>query len=84
MSNLKHKYYDGFQINKILNEELDDGKAIMRILLRFADEPSAQPEIIRCGECKHHEGETYCHERDGLWYENDYCRYAERKEQDDG
>ena len=41
MSGLKKKYYDGFQIQKILREELDNGETIMKILSRFADEPSA-------------------------------------------
>lgn len=45
--------------------------------------PSAQP-IIRCKDCKHFGGGTYCHEKDGIWNENDFCSYAERKEQDDG
>ena len=45
--------------------------------------PSAQP-VIRCKDCKHFGGGTYCYERDDMWDENDFCSYAERKEQDDG
>lgn len=40
--------------------------------------------LIRCKDCKNFGGGTYCHERDGMWDENDFCSYAERKEQDDG
>ena len=57
-------------------EECNDIK-ILKLL------PSAQP-VIRCKDCKHFGGGTYCHERDGLWDENAFCSYAERKEQDDG
>ena len=49
----------------------------------ISDMPSAQP-VIRCKDCKHFGGGTYCHEKDGIWEENDFCSYAERKEQDDG
>ena len=50
--------------------------------------PSAQPEIIRCKDCKHWEGEK----RGQFWYFeqcslnhniascDDYCSYAERRE----
>ena len=47
--------------------------------------PSAQPEIIRCKDCKHHhyEGEDipYCDRIDyGYgWKDNDYCSMAERR-----
>lgn len=44
----------------------------------------SEPEIIRCKDCKHFGGGTYCYERDDMWDENDFCSYAERKEQDDG
>ena len=61
MSDLKKKYYDGFQIYKILNEELDSGKTIMRILSRFADEPSAQPKPDKwCTDCKEYDPEKHC------------------------
>lgn len=41
---LRKKYYDGEQIRRIVTEELDDYETIMRILGRFADEPSAEPK----------------------------------------
>ena len=49
---LKKKYYDGTQVHRIISEEVKDYDTIMKILKRFADEPSAQPEIIRCKDCK--------------------------------
>ena len=53
---LKKKYYDGFQVHGILNEELNDGKLIMQILKRFADAPSADVvEVVRCKDCKWYE-----------------------------
>lgn len=50
--------------------------------------PSAQPEIVRCKDCKHWEGEY----RNGFWYfeqcslnehvasSEDFCSWAERRE----
>ena len=40
---LVKKYYDGEQIHRIISEEVKDYDTIMKILKRFADEPSAQP-----------------------------------------
>ena len=40
----------------------------------------AQP-VIRCKDCKHFGGGTYCYERDDMWDENDFCSYAERREE---
>lgn len=47
--------------------------------------PSAQPEIIRCKDCKHHryEGDIpYCYNADyGYgWNDDDFCSRAERKD----
>lgn len=39
--------------------------------------------VVRCKDCKHHEPDTYCHIRDGLWHDTDYCSRAERKEECD-
>ena len=43
---LKKKYYDGTQVHRIISEEVKDYETIMKILKRFADEPSAQPEPL--------------------------------------
>ena len=42
----------------------------------------AQP-VIRCKDCKHFGGGTYCYERDDMWDENDFCSYAERRGEED-
>ena len=47
--------------------------------------PSAQPEIIRCKDCKHwqcDDSESYCDEL-GIFNTdmNSYCSYAKRKEE---
>lgn len=41
---LVKKYYDGLQVHRIISEEVKDYDTIMKILKRFADEPSAQPQ----------------------------------------
>ena len=48
------------------------------------NQPSAQPEIIHCGNCKHHIDEelgmVYCPEIIGGWVKNDYfCAIWEGK-----
>ena len=49
--------------------------------------PSAQPEIIRCKDCKHYTpikrtDRWWCRCEEGLWSSNedDFCSYAERRE----
>ena len=57
-----------------------------RIIDRFMAFASAQPEIIRCKDCKHHHrdnsGAYYCGRKDyGYgWGLNDFCSDAERME----
>jgi len=46
---------------------------------RFVGQLRSYPELIRCKDCINHEPEDYCHIRDGLWYDNDYCSSAERE-----
>ena len=47
--------------------------------------PPAQPEIVRCKDCKHWKQESICDgycseiEKDGF-DEDDFCSYAERRE----
>jgi hypothetical protein len=51
--------------------------------------PSAQPEIIRCKDCRHYEWTSnrvpeeqtwYCYKWNAETGKDDYCSYAERKE----
>ena len=52
------------------------------------DQPSAQPEIIRCGQCKYAEvadkedaqdGYTCQFHRGSVWFSGSYCSWAERR-----
>lgn len=51
----------------------------------FADRikalPSAEPEIIRCKDCKYSSDDEYCHCSKVTWWtgENDFCSRAERR-----
>jgi len=42
--------------------------------------PSAQPEIIRCKDCKHWDGVDTCDVIDAPVWDNDFCSMAERRE----
>lgn len=40
-----------------------------------------QPEVIRCWECKWHEGTNFCGNFNVIgFYPNDYCSRAERRQ----
>ena len=54
----------------------------------IANMPSAQPEIIRCGQCKYAEiadkedaqdGYTCQFHRGSIWFSGSYCSWAERR-----
>ena len=42
--------------------------------------PSAQPDIIRCKDCKHWDGVDTCDVIDAPVWDNDFCSYAEKRE----
>ena len=51
--------------------------------------PSAQPEVIRCGQCKYakvadpedsQDGHTCQFHRGSIWFSGTYCSWAERRE----
>ena len=55
--------------------------------------PSAQLEIIRCGQCKYAEvadledsqdGYTCQFHRGSIWFSGSYCSWAERREENEG
>ena len=51
------------------------------IISTLKDVPSAQPEIIRCKDCKHFAGEgMYCAFDIIVPYDNFYCYHGERKD----
>lgn len=60
---------------KIIAEAIYNGQTKPKALEQI---PSAQP-VVRCKDCKNFGGGTYCYERDGMWDENDFCSYAERR-----
>ena len=45
----------------------------------FRSRPSAQPEIIRCKDCKHWDGVDTCDVIDAPVWDNDFCSMAERR-----
>ena len=86
---------EAVRILSILESAKDKNGAIPMSLVRKAFEklPSAQPEIIRCKDCKHFERNIPCvgGQYDGCeeWLdngnescvdENDFCSRAERRE----
>ena len=46
---------------------------------RIESLPSAQPEIIRCKDCKHWDGVDTCDVIDAPVWDNDFCSMAERR-----
>ena len=63
-----------------------DMDIVRRMQYRVIDIPSAQPEIIRCKDCKYakwdDERRDYICNGRAVW-ENHYCGYAKRKGEDD-
>lgn len=45
-------------------------------------QPTVQPEIIRCGECRFNDGTAYCEVLFMNVKGNDYCSWAERRTDD--
>ena len=63
-------------------------KGISKVWKRIKKLPSAQPEIIRCGQCKYAEvadkedaqdGYTCQFHRGSIWFSGSYCSWAERR-----
>jgi len=57
--------------------DFESGKRVIKHLEQM---PSAQPEVIRCKDCKHLYEDNKCPLR--TWWthtEDDYCSYAERR-----
>jgi len=66
-----------------------DEDMILRIQTRLKKVPSAQPEIVRCGQCKYAEvadaqdnqdGYTCQFHRGSIWFSGSYCSWGERRE----
>ena len=65
--------------------------SLVEMKLRIEKLPSAEPEIVRCRECKYCEhwyadrGRCFLWHEDGISvFEDGFCNYAERKTDDDG
>ncbi len=71
-------------------DEIRKCRFVVDAIDKIKDLPSAQPENIRCKDCKHWDG-YYCHNKywgDGNGYytppiktEDGFCDWAERKEE---
>ena len=59
--------------------ELGKQEQYVRDLLAIENVPSAQPEIIRCKDCKHWDGVDTCDVIDAPVWDNDFCSMAERR-----
>jgi len=73
-------------IEKLSNQQRwKEAEEYQRMIDRFMAFTSAQPEIIRCKDCKHHHYESedipYCDRIDyGYgWKDYDFCSRAERR-----
>lgn len=68
----------------------DLGKRELEDAIKAVEQlPSAQPEIIRCGQCKYAEaadpedsqdGYTCQFHRGSIWFSGSYCSWAERRQ----
>lgn len=66
----------------------DEAREYEGIIERLNDLPSAQPEIVRCKDCKYHDdeepGAVYCPDWVGGWVSEDFfCAGGERRGNDD-
>ena len=74
------------ECNDVVTEENYD--ALKKAIKALEQEPPAQPEIIRCSQCKYAEvadsedsqdGYTCQFHRGSIWFSGSYCSWAERK-----
>ena len=68
-------YREHFISAKMIND-LESGKKVIEHLEQM---PPAQPEIIRCKDCKHWDGVDTCDVIDAPVWDNDFCSMAERR-----
>lgn len=70
-----------------LTHDFKDG--VLTVLEMLKTEPSVQPEIIRCCQCKYAEvadsedsqdGYTCQFHRGSIWFSGSYCSWAERRQ----
>ena len=77
---------DYFVLNVGFHDEdgypIEDADELRKIWTEYFDGiPSAQPEIIRCKDCKHFAGEgMYCSCDIIVQFDHFYCYHAERRQ----
>ena len=63
--------------------ENDETNCYRKLMRDSAELLSAEPDIVRCGDCKHYNAEErLCNDLMGFgryWDENNYCSFAERR-----
>jgi hypothetical protein len=75
-------------------EDVISRKAALALVTRSVEAirhlPSAEPEIVRCGQCKYAEvadkedaqdGYTCQFHRGSIWFSGSYCSWGERREE---
>ena len=72
-------------------ESINDSICEQQAIDALCELPSEQPKIIRCKDCKFWDKDDdagsikdfrYCKSNDKYFYDNDFCSYGERKEQE--
>lgn len=83
MYNEERNWYDDAPAFSEIKVRADASMATMaEIRKRVKKMPSAQPEIIRCEDCKYFAGEgMYCAQDIIVQFDHFYCYYAERREE---
>ena len=84
-------HYDS-EVEGEVYDDIHEVSAILKcnkeIRKSLKDLPSAQPEIVRCGQCKYAEvadkedtqdGYTCQFHRGSIWFSGSYCSWAERR-----
>lgn len=67
----------GFEeMTQLCNMALEHNANILKAIDQL---PSAQPELIRCKDCKHWDGVDTCDVIDAPVWDNDFCSVAERR-----
>lgn len=81
------KAYGGF--NNLPENDKSRVDEITNCIAMVVNEPSVQPEIIRCCQCKYAEvadsedsqdGYTCQFHRGSIWFSGSYCSWAERRQ----
>ena len=79
-----------YQLADCFGEDYSGVSIVESAIKSLEEYPSAQPELIRCKDCKHYTpikrtDRWWCRCEEGLWSSNedDFCSYAERRTDDE-